>query len=67
MLPSLINFDKKGPENQLINFAWPKIFLFILKKKCPATEICIFFNDGRILHLLGGTQPCLFRVVLSFL
>ena len=24
MPPSLINFDKKGPENQVINFAWPK-------------------------------------------
>ena len=27
MPPSLINFDKKGPENQVINFAWPNIKL----------------------------------------
>ena len=28
MPPSLINFDKKGPENQVINFAWPNIYVF---------------------------------------
>ena len=25
MPPSLINFDKRGPENQVINFAWPNM------------------------------------------
>jgi hypothetical protein len=30
MPPSLINFDKKGPENQVINFAWPNPYMFTL-------------------------------------
>jgi len=29
---SLINFDKKGPENQVINFVWPKVLIFLFIK-----------------------------------
>ena len=46
MPPSLINFDKKGPENQVINFAWP-YFIYIayiqLQKKKIDYELYKFY------------------------
>ena len=59
MPPSLINFDKKEPENQVINFAWPNIFIiiFVIVQKTRVLIRCImialFLPDISI----GGLGP----------
>jgi len=67
MPPSLINFDKKGPENQVINFAWPyQITSHKRKKKVTPKKFCKdmlqdnFTGTNKIKKAFWGASDCLF-------
>ena len=52
MLPSLINFDRKGPGNQVINFAWPNVNYFIMYRFANKTDNIFFTKQEAHLDLV---------------